>query len=217
MLYGVSPARYDEHVLAKERVRYVGDEVAAVAAVDEATAERALELIEVEYEELPAVFDPFEAMKDGAPRDPRGPAVREQHQHQGRLALRRRGEGLRRGRRGPASSASSATAPTRRRSSPTAASPVGAPRRASSPSGPRRRCPTTSSTMLARVLEMPHGQDPRHQARRGRRLRRQGRDDAARLLLGLPGAEDRPAGEDEVHPRRRCSTTSAAATSSTST
>ncbi|MGE0433071.1 MAG: molybdopterin-dependent oxidoreductase [Planctomycetota bacterium] len=66
--YGVSPARYDEHVLAKERVRYVGDEVAAVAAVDEATAERALQLIEVEYEELPAVFDAEEAVKPGAPQ-----------------------------------------------------------------------------------------------------------------------------------------------------
>jgi 4-hydroxybenzoyl-CoA reductase subunit alpha len=67
VLYGVSPARYDEYVLAKEKVRFVGDEIAAVAAVDEETAERALERIEVEYEELPAVFDPFEAMKDGAP------------------------------------------------------------------------------------------------------------------------------------------------------
>jgi 4-hydroxybenzoyl-CoA reductase subunit alpha len=65
--YGVSPARYDEQVLAKDKVRFVGDEIAAVAAVDEATAERAVGLIEVEYEELPAVFDPFEAMEDGAP------------------------------------------------------------------------------------------------------------------------------------------------------
>jgi 4-hydroxybenzoyl-CoA reductase alpha subunit len=65
--YGVSPARYDEYVLAKERVRHVGDEVAAVIAVDEATAAQALELIDVEYEELPAVFDPEEAVKDGAP------------------------------------------------------------------------------------------------------------------------------------------------------
>jgi len=66
--YGVSPARYDDNVLAIERVRYIGDEVAAVAAVDEETATQALKLIEVEYEELPAVFDPFEAMKDGAPQ-----------------------------------------------------------------------------------------------------------------------------------------------------
>ncbi len=65
--YGVSPARYDEQVLAKERVRYLGDEVAAVAALDEDTALRALELIEVEYEELPAVFDPEEAMAPDAP------------------------------------------------------------------------------------------------------------------------------------------------------
>jgi 4-hydroxybenzoyl-CoA reductase alpha subunit len=68
VLYGVSPARYDEYVLAKDRVRFVGDEVAAVAAVDEDTAARAIELIEVEYEVLPAVFDPFEAKQDGAPQ-----------------------------------------------------------------------------------------------------------------------------------------------------
>lgn len=66
--YGVSPARYDEHILAKERVRHVGDEVAAVVALDEETAERALRLIEVDYEELPAVFDAEEAMGDGAPQ-----------------------------------------------------------------------------------------------------------------------------------------------------
>ncbi|MCH8070052.1 MAG: molybdopterin-dependent oxidoreductase, partial [Candidatus Marinimicrobia bacterium] len=67
ILYGVSPARYDEHILAKEKVCYIGDEVAAVAAIDEETCQKALDLIEVEYEELPAVFDPIEAMKDGAP------------------------------------------------------------------------------------------------------------------------------------------------------
>jgi len=66
--YGVSPARYDEYVLAKERVRYVGDEVAAVVAVDEETAEKALNLIRVEYDELPAVFNPREAVKEGAPQ-----------------------------------------------------------------------------------------------------------------------------------------------------
>lgn len=66
-MYGVSPARYDEYVLAKDKVRHVGDEVAAVAAVDEKTAEKAVSLIEVEYEELPAVLDPIAAVKDGAP------------------------------------------------------------------------------------------------------------------------------------------------------
>jgi 4-hydroxybenzoyl-CoA reductase alpha subunit len=65
--YGVSPAREDEQILARERVRYVGDEVAAVAAVDEETAERALRLIEVQYDQLPAVFDAESAMAPGAP------------------------------------------------------------------------------------------------------------------------------------------------------
>ncbi|MFH0825501.1 MAG: molybdopterin cofactor-binding domain-containing protein [Pseudomonadota bacterium] len=66
--YGVSPARYDETLFAHDKVRYVGDEIAAVAAVDRATALEALDLIKVDYEELPAVFDMFEAMKDGAPQ-----------------------------------------------------------------------------------------------------------------------------------------------------
>ncbi len=66
--YGVSPARYDETLFAHEKVRYVGDEIAALAAVDQATAVEAISLIKVDYEELPAVFDMFEAMKDGAPQ-----------------------------------------------------------------------------------------------------------------------------------------------------
>lgn len=52
----------------KEIVRFVGDEVAAVAAVDEETAEEALRLIDVEYEKLPAVFDMEEATKPDAPQ-----------------------------------------------------------------------------------------------------------------------------------------------------
>jgi len=67
-LYGVSPARYDEHVLAKEKVRYIGDEVAAVCAETEDVAVRALGLIDVTYEELPAVFGAEKAMEDGAPQ-----------------------------------------------------------------------------------------------------------------------------------------------------
>jgi xanthine dehydrogenase molybdenum-binding subunit len=51
----------DRHVLT-DKARYVGDGIAAVAAVDESIAEEALRLIEVEYERLPAVFDPLEAM-----------------------------------------------------------------------------------------------------------------------------------------------------------
>ena len=57
----------DTYVLS-EKARFVGDRIAAVAAVDAATAQEALERIEVEYEVLPAVFDPMEAMKPGAPK-----------------------------------------------------------------------------------------------------------------------------------------------------
>jgi 4-hydroxybenzoyl-CoA reductase subunit alpha len=61
--YGILPVGHDEHALALDKVRYVGDNVACVAAVDEATADKALELIDVEYEVLPAYFDPEESMK----------------------------------------------------------------------------------------------------------------------------------------------------------
>lgn len=57
----------DETIFAVDEVRYIGDAVAAVAAVDEETAEEALSLIEAEYEELPAVFDVEAAMREGAP------------------------------------------------------------------------------------------------------------------------------------------------------
>ena len=57
----------DETVVAIERVRFVGEPVALVAAETEEIAEAALELIRVEYQELPAVFDVFEAIKEGAP------------------------------------------------------------------------------------------------------------------------------------------------------
>jgi 4-hydroxybenzoyl-CoA reductase alpha subunit len=58
----------DEEILARSKVRYIGEPVAAVAAVDEDTAEEALDLIEVEYESLPAAFEPLEAIKEGAPQ-----------------------------------------------------------------------------------------------------------------------------------------------------
>jgi putative selenate reductase molybdopterin-binding subunit len=65
--FSISPTWADKLILADKIVRYIGDEIAAVAAVDEEIAEEALELIEVGLEELPAVFDPIEAMKAGAP------------------------------------------------------------------------------------------------------------------------------------------------------
>jgi carbon-monoxide dehydrogenase large subunit len=55
-----------QYALAVGKVRFVGEAVAAVAAVDRYTAEDAAALIDVEYEPLPVVSDPFEAMKPGA-------------------------------------------------------------------------------------------------------------------------------------------------------
>ncbi len=54
-------------VLASDRVRYQGEPIALVAAETRETAERALELIEIDYEPLPGVYDPLEAMEPGAP------------------------------------------------------------------------------------------------------------------------------------------------------
>jgi 4-hydroxybenzoyl-CoA reductase alpha subunit len=62
------PELCDEEILSRTRVRYIGDAIAAVAAIDEDTAEEALDLIDVEYEPLPALFDPMEAIKEEAPQ-----------------------------------------------------------------------------------------------------------------------------------------------------
>ena len=58
----------DAQVLATDTVRFIGEPVALVAAETEALAEQALRLIEIEYDPLPAVFDPLEAMQPGAPQ-----------------------------------------------------------------------------------------------------------------------------------------------------
>ena len=60
--YGVIPWTPDENALATDLVRFIGDEVAAVAAVDEDTANAAIELIDVEYEVLHAYLDPNESL-----------------------------------------------------------------------------------------------------------------------------------------------------------
>ena len=65
--WGWSRETRDEEPLAVKKVRYLYEGVAAVAAIDEEIAEEACDLIDVEYEPLPGVFDPFEAMKEGAP------------------------------------------------------------------------------------------------------------------------------------------------------
>jgi 4-hydroxybenzoyl-CoA reductase alpha subunit len=65
--YGIVPKAKDEYALAIDKVRYIGDEVAAVVATSIDMAEEAISKIKVEYEVLPAVFDPLEAMNPGAP------------------------------------------------------------------------------------------------------------------------------------------------------
>ncbi len=65
---GVVPDQPDKLILCDDRVRYVGDEVAAVAAESLEIAEEAVQAIEVEYEELQGVFDPEEALKEEAPK-----------------------------------------------------------------------------------------------------------------------------------------------------
>ncbi|TMB65716.1 MAG: xanthine dehydrogenase family protein molybdopterin-binding subunit [Deltaproteobacteria bacterium] len=65
ILYG---RRYrDISVLAQDRVRFIGERVAAVAADTLEQTEEALEFLEVDYEELPAIFDPVAALQEGAP------------------------------------------------------------------------------------------------------------------------------------------------------
>ncbi|MBC8439623.1 MAG: molybdopterin-dependent oxidoreductase [Deltaproteobacteria bacterium] len=66
--YSIHPLMADKLAFEDKKVRYIGDEIAAVAAVDEATAIKALSLIKVDLEELEGLFDPVEAMKEGAPK-----------------------------------------------------------------------------------------------------------------------------------------------------
>jgi len=65
--FGILPVSQDEHTLCIDRVRFVGDPVAAVAAVDEDVAFEAIKAIRVEYEPLEAVFDPADALRNDVP------------------------------------------------------------------------------------------------------------------------------------------------------
>ncbi len=64
--YGVLPIAMNEYAIARDRVRYRGEPVAAVAACDAQTAEAALRAIRVEYEVLPAQFHAADSLRDGA-------------------------------------------------------------------------------------------------------------------------------------------------------
>jgi len=74
--YGLIHNDWPGFVAVGEEVRCVGDVLAAIAAVDEATAREAAELVRVEYEPVPPVLDPALAMREGAPQvNPDGPNV----------------------------------------------------------------------------------------------------------------------------------------------
>src|SRR5262249_49064985 len=60
--YGILPVSQDEHALARDRVRFVGDPVAAVIALTEDQATDALDLIRVDYQPLATIADPIEAL-----------------------------------------------------------------------------------------------------------------------------------------------------------
>ena len=66
--YGILPVSQDEHALAIERVRFVGDPVALVVARDELTAFEALDLIAVEYQPLHTFADPLDSLTRDEPR-----------------------------------------------------------------------------------------------------------------------------------------------------
>jgi 4-hydroxybenzoyl-CoA reductase subunit alpha len=66
--YGILPVSHDEHALCRDKVRFVGDPVAAVVARDEATAQQALDLIEVIYEPLRTFSSPEESLAHDEPR-----------------------------------------------------------------------------------------------------------------------------------------------------
>jgi 4-hydroxybenzoyl-CoA reductase subunit alpha len=66
--YGILPVSHDEHALCRDKVRFVGDPVAAVIARDEVTAEQAIQLIDVDYEPLRTYGSPADSLAHPEPR-----------------------------------------------------------------------------------------------------------------------------------------------------
>lgn len=66
--YGILPVSEDEHALCIDKVRFIGDPVAAIAALDEDTAFDAMDLIEVEYEPLKSIASIDDALATDEPR-----------------------------------------------------------------------------------------------------------------------------------------------------
>ena len=75
----IGQVKPDQQVLCAEKVRFVGDPVALVVAETEAAAEAALAMIEVDYEDLPGVFSPEEALRPGAPKIHEGGNLLKEH------------------------------------------------------------------------------------------------------------------------------------------
>ncbi len=161
------PPGWGTHCLATDKVRFVGEPVAAVAAVSRYVAEDALELIGVDYEPLPPVVDADEGARAGQRRcvfDEHGTNV----MLQTRLHLGRRGRRVRRRRprRSPSASAGTASAPTRSRRSASSASGI---RVEGEPHLPRqlpgagahgagaRACVFGLPSNKVRVISHPHG------------------------------------------------------------
>jgi very-short-patch-repair endonuclease len=145
--YGIIVWTPDEQALATERVRYIGDAVAAVAAVDEDTANAAVQRIRVEYEVLEAILDPHEAVRRTDLQIHE--AKREGHNGNISKIVKLEFGDVEGGLRDATwwwRATTSSRAPRTRPSSRTAPSGSGrraARRRGGSPSGRPRRCPTT--------------------------------------------------------------------------
>ena len=202
--YGIIPWTPDEYPLCVDRVRYIGDGVAAVAAIDEDTALRALELIRVEYEELPACLDPHEALAaDGSTsvraRRPQG-GVERQHHEEGRARVRRGGradERLARGRRGRVLLRGHDAHPYRAALRDRALGRRGSTDRLVGDAGAALPAPGARSG----ARDLPGPGPCAATVRRGR-VRRQERAVRSRVLRGQAGDGDRAAGEDPLHARR---------------
>ncbi len=187
----------DQPVICKEKVRFVGDGVALVAAVDEKTAIKALGLIDVAYEQLPAVFSPVEALRSGAPK------VHESGKPYYHLPGRkgRRGGGVRRGRCHPGADLPGTLPRTR----------LSGARRDGCGARSRRdddRVRTHAGPFHYTEKRGPRARHPRQQGQvRGddarRRLRRQrGFDGGHGRAGGGPRMENREARASRVFPRR---------------
>ena len=199
-------------VLADDKVLFQNQEVAFVVAEDRYIAADAIELVEVDYEELPALVDPFQALAPDAPvlredlegktsRCARRAQASQPHLH---LGGRRSGGDRARPSRTPRSrsrSSSPTSASTLVRSRPAAASPrwtrSGASSRSTAPSRRRTWCARS-----ARSCPGSRKQDPRHRARHRRRLRQQGRGLSGLRLRDRRLDRPRRAGEVDRGPDR---------------